>query len=254
MALKAKSMFLYGLQVTPLNNAIDFQAVSLGPVLLATLTQGFYSLTSLSAEIVRALQAADPVNTYTVTVNRNFMGGTQNRVTINSSAGFFSILFGTGPRATSSCATLIGFPAANQTGATFYTGTSSAGIPLITTLVGYGYTPPTMMHKIQGNVNISANGTKEAVVFQIQQFWQVNYQHEPEAKVIAEWGALMDWLIQQRLFEWTPEITSPTVFIEGTLETTAEDGKGLGFNFKEMLPNFPFDYQTGNMKFRVNTQ
>jgi hypothetical protein len=254
MSLKAQSMFLYGFQVTNLNNAIDFQNVSMGPILLATLNQGFYSLTALSTEIVRALQAADPLNTYTVTVDRTVAGGTQNRVTISSSAFYFSILFGTGPRATSSCASLIGFAAVDQIGFTSYTGTSSAGTPLTTYLNGYNYIPPTMMHKIQGNVNVSANGTKEAVVFQIQQFWQVEFQHEPEAKVIAQWGPMMDWLIQQRLFEFTPEITSPSVFIEGTLETTTEDGKGLGFNFKEMLPNFPFDYQTGTLKFRVNTQ
>lgn len=254
MALKAPSMFLYGFQVTNLNNAIDFKNASLGPTLLATLNQGFYSLTALLTEIVRALQAADPLTTYTATADRTIAGGTQNRVTITSGGSYFSILFGTGPRATSSCASLIGFASVDQVGGLVYTGTSSAGIPLTTQLAGYTYVPPTMNHKIQGNVNVSANGTKEAVVFQIQKFWSVEFQHEPEAKVIAQWGELLDWLIQQRLFEFTPEITSPSVFLEGTLEMTPEDGKGLGFKFAEMLPNFPFDYKTGTMKFRVNTQ
>jgi len=62
---------------------------------------------------------------------------------------------------------------------------------------------------------------------------------------------MMEWLIQQREFEFTPEISSPNLVYEGTLEKTDSDSKGLGFEFKEMLPDFPFYYRTGMMQFRL---
>src|SRR5437868_3980949 len=108
MALKSRSLFLYGFQVTELNRSIDFKDTSGGPELSATLTIGFYSLTSLMAEIKRAMQAVSGA-IYTVTADRTYLSGTENRVTISTSGTYLSILFQTGTRAASSCASLIGF-------------------------------------------------------------------------------------------------------------------------------------------------
>ena len=252
MALTAKSLFLYGFQITNLNSSLDFQSVSMGPVKQATLTQGFYSLSSLLIEIKRAMQAVDSLNTYTVTADRTISSGTQNRVTIYTSGSFLSLLLGTGPRITTSCATLIGFTATDKTGFTTYTGTLTAGTALLTEYPAYTFIPTEMDHQVFGSSNISASGVKEVVSFQIQQFWSGEFKYEPEAKVKVQWLALMDWLIQGRLFDFTPEVTSPTVFYEGTLEKHPRESKGLGYNFKEMLPNFPFNYQTGIMTFRLN--
>jgi hypothetical protein len=58
-------------------------------------------------------------------------------------------------------------------------------------------------------------------------------------------------MIQQRQFEFTPDLTAPTIFYDVTLESIPADGKGLGFMGMEMLPDFPFQYDTGLMKFRV---
>jgi len=253
MALRSPSMFLYGFQVTKANNAIDFKSIAgPGPTHQATLQEGFYSLTALMTEIKRAMQQVNPTNTYTVTADRTISGGTQNRVTISTSGVFFSLLFGTGPRVISSAAPLIGFAFTDQTGFLTYTGTSSAGTTLTTEYTGYNYLGPEFDHLIYGAVNVSAAGVKEAVVFQIQHFFSVEFKYEPQSKVITQWYPMMDWLIQQRLFEFTPETIAPTVFIEGTLEKDTKDGKGLGYVFKEMLPNFPFNYDTGPMTFRVN--
>lgn len=252
MALRDKSLFLYGFEVTQFNSSIDFKAASLGPTLMATLTFGFYSLTSLMTEIKRAMQAADPANIYTVTADRTFSAGLQNRVTISTSGSFLSLLFLTGPRTASTTAPLIGFAVADRTGSTSYTGTSSAGTVLVSELNGYNYLSPDFNHKIYGSVNISTSGVKEAVVFQIQKFLQVEFKYEPEAKWIVQWTPFMDWIIQQRLFEFTPEIKSPTVFYEVTLESSSADNKGLAFKPAEMLPNFPFNYQTGLLTFRQN--
>ena len=60
--------------------------------------------------------------------------------------------------------------------------------------------------------------------------------------------------MQQKSLEFTPEISDPNVFYEGTLEQSTADGKGLAFTAKEMLPDFPNLYDIGLMKFRVNPE
>lgn len=250
MALRAKSLFLYGFQITTLNRSIDFKTSAGGTEKNATLTLGYYSLTSLLTEIKRAMEAADPANTYTVTADRTISSGNENRVTIATSGSYLSLLFGSGSRAASSVATLIGFSASDQTGSTTYTGTSTAGTAVVSTLNGYNYLSTVHNKKVFGSLNISATGQKEAIVFQVQEFFQVQFKYEPEAKVASDWEGLMEWMIQQRPLDFTPEITSPNTYYECTLERTTYDGKGLGYQFKEMLPQFPFLYDTGIMTFR----
>lgn len=250
MALTAKSLFLYGLQVTTNNSSIDFKSSGGGSELQATLTLGFYALSELMDEIKRAMESADPYNTYTVTADRTVNGGTENRVTISTSGSFLSLLFSSGSRTASSCNALIGFTKPDKTGATTYTGTLSAGTVLIPTLIGYKYLSPDHMKKVFGSLNVSTTGQKEAIVFQVQLFFQVQFMYEPAAKVISEWSPLMTWMIQQRHLEFTPEITSPNVFYSCTLERTTADGKGLAHEWKEMLPSFPFLFDTSLLTFR----
>jgi len=252
MALRSRSLFLYGYEVTPLNQSLDFVGVSAGPTLFATLNLGYYSLTSLLIEIARALNSADPAHLYSASANRTLVGGTQNRITVSSNGAFFSLLFGSGPRTASNCAGLLGFTPSDKTGATTYTGTLTTGQSLISELAAYTFLSIEEFQDVFGSVNISADGTKEAVIFQIQQFFQAQFKQEPEAKVKIQWLNLWTWLIQQRLFEFTLEVTNPTVFYEATLEKSSSNGKGMGFKMIEMLPNFPFYYDTGMMTFRKN--
>jgi hypothetical protein len=251
MALKDKSLFLYGFQVTPLNSSIDFRVVALETPRQATLNLGFYSLTSLMAEIVRALTSVAPTYTFTATANRTISGGLQNRVTISTSSAHFELLFASGPRSASTSAPLIGFPVTDQTGATTYTGTSSAGTVLTTDWWGFKYQGPDTWQQVFGSVNISASGAKEAIVFQIMQFIQVQFMYEPQSKVTAQWLPWWQWAIQMRPFEFTPEINVPNTFYPVTLESTSGDGKGLGFKFTEQVPTYPFMYDTGMLKMRV---
>lgn len=256
MALQSASLFLYGFTITELNNSIDFKTASLGPEYNATLNNGYYSLTSLMNEIVRAMTVADPASTFTVTADRTIAGGTQNRVTITKlSGGFFSILFGTGTFASSSVATLIGFNTSDYTGFSTYQGYTTAGTSLIPNYTGYSYLGPDFNQKLFGQVNVSASGVKEAIVFNIQKFFQVQFKYIPQATWISIWTSFFQWAIQQRELEFTPEITSPTTFYEVTLEQTTGDGKGLAFKSREMLSeSMPFLYDTGVMTFRLVTQ
>jgi len=250
MALRAKSLFLYGLEITPNNQNIPFRAVLAGPELNGVLQVGFYSLTSLALAIKAAMQAADPAHIYTVSVNRNVAGGTENRITISTSGTFLSLLFLTGTLAASSVRDLIAFGSSDFTGATSYTNAATSGIPLITEWFGKNYQPPEVFMKNFGTVNVSTNGEKEAITWTVQRFIGVEFEYEPESKALTEWNDLISWMIQQKPFDFTPEITSPTIVHEVTLESSSDDGKGLGFNMKEQVPKYPFMYTTGAMKFR----
>lgn len=257
MALRTKSLFLYGFNITESNNALDFQMSSGGPVRLATLRLGTYNLSLLGKEIVRAMKEADPSHNYDVGIDRTYGGGTENRVIISTDHTFMRLLFGTGPRTATSVNPYIGFQSVNYIGATTYTGFSSAGTRLITSKPGYNYLSPDYDQKLFGSVNVSASGVKEAIVYSVQVFWQVQFKHITETEWLAKWQPLLTWMIQQRPIEFTPEISSPDVLFGGTLESTSADGKGLAFKGMEMLPDFPFLYDTGLMRFRqivdVNT-
>lgn len=250
MALRAKSLFLYGFEITTGNRSIDFKTSAGGVEYQATLSLGQYTLTQLLSEIARAMKEADPAHTYTAIANRTYNGGLENRVSISTTGSYLSLLFGTGSRVSSSVSSLIGFTATDYTGLTSYNGSSTAGTALVPDYIAYSYLGPEFLRKNFGSVNIAADGSKEAITFSVQRFFQGEWKYEPETKVIAEWTPLMDWMIQQKPIEFTPQISSPTVFYEATLETTSDDGKGLGYAMKEMLPQFPFFYQTGNLKFR----
>lgn len=250
MALTQKSLFLYGFQVTTFNFALDFRAVGAETIRQASLRFGYYSLKSLMEEITRALQEADPLRVYSVTADRTIGGGLQNRVTIATNGAHLELLFGTGPRVNSSVASLIGFGAVDKLASLSYTGIASAGTVLVPNLVGYNYLSPDFYQKNFGSVNISASGEKESIVFQVQKFWQVQFKYIPEATWVSSWTPLFVWMIQQRLIEFTPDVSAPNTFFEGSLEQSSGDGKGLSFRGTEMLPRFPFHYDTGLMVFR----
>lgn len=250
MALTAKSLFTYGIEITTLNCNLDFVASSGGPTLTGVLALGFYSPTSIATQVASAMQAVDASNAYSCTVNRSLMGGTQNRLTISTTGTYLDLLFNTGPNVNTSISSAIGFLPTDYTGNTSYTGSSSTGIPLLPTFIGYNYTDDSQQGKVFGAVNVSASGLKEAVVFSIQNFIDVEFMYEPSSQLL-EWVNFFEWAIQQRPFDFIPEITNTDKNYQVTLEKTSYDSKGLGFQMKEMLPNFPNLYKTGPLNFRI---
>lgn len=250
MALRARSSFLYGYQITATNRSLDFRVVSGGPILLAALQIGNYSLSDLLIEIKRAMTSAAPLFVFTITANRTISGGTQNRVTITSTSTYLDLLFASGPRVGSSVAPIIGFASMDRVGGVSYTGTLSTGTILVTEREGYNYTPETLFKEVNGATSISAIGDKETIVWGTMQFIEVMFMYEPESKSIMEWQPFMTWAIRQLPFDFTPEITSPNLFSNVTLESTSESSKGLGYQMKEQIPDFPFLYQTGKIKMR----
>lgn len=250
MALTAKSLFLFDYEITTLNQNLDFKAASLGPQLTAIIPLGFYSATSLLTAISDAMTAADPANIYSAAIDRTVLAGLQNRISIGTNGSFLSLLFGSGTHLTTSIASLVGFSSIDRTGSTTYTGSSTTGTALLTTYPGYNYLDDRNQAKLFGAVNIAASGLKEATVFNIQKFIDVEFKYEAKTRLV-DWRTFFFWAIQQRPFDFTPEITAPSTVFQLTLERTSYEGKGLGYQMREMLPNFPNFYQTGPLNFRI---
>ncbi len=248
MSARKPSLFLYGFEITPTNRFITFGNSAID-TRLATLNLGFYSLTGILLEIERALLAADPLNLYTATVDRTILGGLQNRVTISTSGIYLRLLFSSGNP--SNPATLIGFNTADYSGLTTYTGSFTCGIVLVPNMEAYNYLSPKKNNKNFGKVNISASGVKEAITFSLQQFWQAQYKYIPDTLVDTTWNDLVFWMIQQRELEFTPDISDPNTVLVGTLDNP---NNGLDFKFVEMLPDFPFNFTTPLMIFRVKNE
>lgn len=251
MALRNKSLFLYGFTVDSSNNSLDF-AINGGSTRLGTLKYGYYTLNSLMTEVKRALEEQAAGFTFDYEIDRSIAGGLQNRVKISISSGTLTLRFGSGPRKSSSCASLIGFNPLNVTGAELWSN-FTAGTTLLSEREGYTYLSPDLMRRVRGSVNISASGIKESIVYEVQQFSQVEFRYEPEAKAQTQWRALFDWMIQQRPIELTPDYTLSSEVIEATLEKTSADQNGLAYTLTEMLPDFPFFYRTGLITFRKST-
>lgn len=252
MALKDKSLFLYGFQVTPNNQYIPFKNTSLGVEIDAIIPNGFYTLGSLATAIALALNTADPSNVYTCTVTRTLAANLQNQVTIATSGAFLSLLWNSGAQAASSIATTIGFStASDSTGATTYNSASTSGTALTTSWYGYNYQRPDANLRTIGAVNIAATGAKEVVYWSVQQFLAVEFRWEAQAYVLASWLPFIQWAVKGQPFEFTPEIVNASTVYSVTLEKSPGDSKGLGFLMKEMLPDNPFFYTTGALEMRL---
>ncbi len=254
MALNSKSVLTYGITVTTLNYAIDFKVDSGGSVLTAYLNIGSYSPSSLALEVAAQIQSAaltaGSSDIFTVSLSRNIMGGTQNRMTIVSNGSYFSLLFLTGGNTTITAAIIMGFNNADYTGALTYTGSATTGTSLIPDYIGYNYLDSNNMAKLFGAVNISSSGLKEAVTFSIQNFVEVEFKYEAKANLLA-WMNFFSWAIQQKSFDFIPEILTPDTVYNVTLEKTQYHDQGLGYRMNEMLPEFPNFYQTGPLEFRI---
>ena len=251
MALTDKSLLNYGIFINTTNNYLPFVNVNSGPEIDAVIPTAFYTLTTLATAIALAMNTADPANVYTVTVDRTAGSNLQNRFTISTNGAFLSLLFFSGVTAISSCYAMIGFTNSDQTGSTSYTSSTTSGTAIQTSWFGKNYQRPDINLRTIGSVNVAASGAKETLWWSVQQFISVEYQYEAQAGVLANWQPLLVWMAKQRPFEITPEIKTPSTNYSVTLEKSSVDGKGLGIQMKEMLPDFPLMYSTGPMELRL---
>lgn len=250
MALSSRSLITYGISITTLNQNLDFRAEMGDDPLTAVIPIGDYSPQGIADAIRAALLEADSNNNYLVTVLWNQGDGTENRIVIATTGDYLDLLFGTGDNVSTSIASVIGFNTTDYTGETSYVGSSTTGTALVPSYFGYNFLGPTNQGRVFGSVNVSAAGVKEAVVFNIQEFINVEFKYESKVRQTL-WQTFFNWAIQQKGFDFMPELTVPGVVYQVTLESTKADGKGLAFEMSEMLPQFPNTYQTGALKFRI---
>ncbi len=251
MALRDKSLFTFGFSIDTSNQNLDFLNVALGAQITAVIPASFYTLGTLATAITLAMNTADITNTYTCTVNRTAGSNLQNRITIATNGAFLTLLLSSGTNVLTSIRDMISFGHADLTGATTYTNSATSGTALQSAFYGFNYTPPQAYQKNTGDVTISASGVKEGISWSIQQFIQIEFKYEPLASVLAYWDPFIQWMILQKPFEFTPETNAPSTVYSVTLEKSPGDGKGLGFMMKEMLPDYPFTFSTGQLEFRV---
>ena len=235
----------YGIEVTPNNSSVDFKTSAMGIQLNATLRVGLYSLTSLAREVARAMRAVDPSNTYTVTVNRAVSAGTQNRITITTSGAFLSILFSTGTRAGSSSGPLLGF-SSDQTGATSYTGSSSAGFILLPSYPPQDFQPLGSIYDAKRSVNDSTSGFIETVSFTSFRNFTFRFKWiEENSAEYTRFQNLVIWMLRGGPVEFVSDIADPATLAVGiplNLRTPVE--------LNRMVPGFYDYFETPVFTFR----
>lgn len=251
------ALFLYGFDVvTDMNRYLNFDIG--GSELTAILNIGNYTATEFFAEVKRAMEVADPSNTYSVTINRAVNGGLENRVTIATSGSTLNLLFGSGSNAgDTSVASVLGFAQSDLTGATFYVGFQSAGTILRPDFPTYNYVGPDDNVLNEGVKNVSATGVKETVVFAQQRFFEGEWRYITNFNgntQKTQWQDFLKYATKQLGFEFTASIYEDAeAFIQATLESTPEDGtNGLAFKLKLMQDKGLYRFHTtGLLKFRV---
>lgn len=235
----------YGIEVTPNNSSIDFKISGGGSQLNASLRVGLYSLSSLKTEIQRAMRAADPTNTYTVTINRSVSGGTQNRLTIATSGAFLSILFVTGTRSGSSAGTLLGY-SADQTGSTSYVATASCGSILLPSYPPQDFQPLGSIYDSKRSVNDSTSGRVETVSFTSFRNFTFRFKWiEEDSAEYSGFQNLILWMLRGGPVEFVSDITNDTTLAVGiplNLRTPVE--------LNRMVPGFYDYFETPTFTFR----
>lgn len=256
MAQNDRALFLYGMDVTQNNKYINFRATFGGPELTATLTVGNYTMTELLFEIKKQMELVSPAFTFSWTIDRTISSGTSNRIHVTTSSAYFDLLFGSGTNSANSPAGLLGFMATDYTGAVSYTGFQGSGSILVPEFPTLDYLSPDSLVTQDGAKNVSAAGIKETLVFSQMKFmqgqwkWITNYGNRTQ---YTQWVAFMKYATRQLKFEFTPSINEDVnAFYKVTLESTPEDGNGLGYRLVQMRGDGLYRfYDSGLLKFRV---
>lgn len=260
MALDTFSIFYYGFTIDSTNNLMDFNEIGGSSGLQAVINTGSYTLTDFLVEVKTALDAAG-TGTYTVTANRS-----TRVITITGPSGGFSLLTNSGGGVGSSPWSLMGFSSAsNLTGSTGYSGASGAG---------YAYEPQFKLQDYISNddwqelvdVNVieSANGDIETFAFGTRNFIQCNIMYatniaQPDSLIIKSntsgVAALREFMVditKKRPFEFMPDISTRSTYLEVLLESTPDAKEGTGFKLKEMYgKGLPGYFETGALVFRI---
>lgn len=232
-----------------------------GPELTAVLTPGSYSHEDLADQMKIAFDAAGAL-TYTVTFNR-----ADQTYTI-AATGTFALLVSTGSQVGTGPFTLIGFTGADRTGASTYTGNTTAGSVYEPQFLLQNFVDEDdNQQKIDPSVNESSDGIVEVVSFGTRQIYELSIRFATDRDVtksgqiknnatgVADLRTFMQRIIDKSPFEFMKNIAARTTFDKVILESTPEDSKGTAYRLKEMsLNGGPTGFfGTGLLRLRVIT-
>jgi len=255
MSISTHSRFFFDYDVDSSNNALDFDEG--GGELNATLNVGSYTFTEFAAEIKRAMDDVGG-QAYTVTANRS-----TRTITISATSNF-SLLITSGSNAGSSVFGDAGFTGADVSGTNSYEGNTTAGSEYTTQFILQNYIPSTNFQKAaSGVVNKAASGAVEVVTFGTEKFIRMQFlfitditqggsviRNRPSG--VSDFRTFMQFMITKQPFEFMPDEDTVATFQKVILESTPEDGDGIGYRLQELFTRgLPGYYDSGNITLRV---
>jgi hypothetical protein len=258
MAINTRSKFIYGHQITSLNNFINFREGA-GPELTATLPEGSYALSDFVNVVANALNTASSTVEFTVSVDR-----LTQLITI-SGDNAFDLLVQTGNNAGNSTYPLLGFTGADRVGLQSYEGDSISGrqyLPQFPLNAFVNFDDDVDI--IDAAVKTSADSITEVVSYGAVNFLTCNIKYITDVEMasnapiennpngVADFRDFRDYIIRKRNIEIVLDRDS-TDFVKAFLESTPDKRDGTGLRLKELnlRGKGPANYfESGPLKFR----
>lgn len=253
MSIKTYSGFIYGHDISNLNQYINFREDGVNE-LGAQIRVGSYTLENFVNAVSVAMNDAGQLE-YAVTIDRS-----TRKITISSTSNF-DLLVTSGTQSAISAFSLIGFTT-DKSGANSY----EADIPS-----GLFYEPQYKLQRYvdfedyiktsQSSVNTSASGVVEVVSFGQNKFMECNIIYATDIvgqgaiknnpNGIADLRAFMNYIIGKKPIEFISDIETPSVFVPCILESTRDSSDGTSFQLYELYSRGLANYfETQTLRFR----
>ena len=256
MAIETFSVFYYGLKIDASNNLLDFNDGA--STITSTIPSGTYSFQGLF-DVIQNQMNADGANVYTWTVDRD-----TRLVNVASTGGTFELEIASGPSSAVSPWTLLGFPAADQTGATDYDGTSAAGKEYKPQFKLQDYVPKeNFKTRRDSSVNESASGITEVISFGLVSFIEMSFKwitnkttdnkhmkNNPTGE--ADANDFFTDITERGIFEFMPDENNRSTFSKVTVDRMPGDSKATGYQLKELTgKSLPGYFEVNGVRLRV---
>lgn len=253
MSIKSYSGFIYGHDVSDLNQYINFSEDGINE-LGAQVKVGSYTLEGFVNAVSIALNDIGQLD-YTVTVDRS-----TRKITI-SATSTFNLLVTTGTQSAISAFNLIGFTT-NRSGASSYEADIASGLFYEPQYKLQRYVDfEDIVKTAQSSVNTSASGVVEVVSFGQNKFMECNITYATDivgqgsiknnASGVAALRAFMTYIIQKKPIEFVVDIETTSVFVPCILESTRDSSDGTSFQLYELYSRGLANYfETQTLRFR----
>lgn len=288
MSVRTDPAFIYGIEVTRLNNIIDFKESSIfNPALSFQVPIGNYCLDELAKLVEDGFNQAGSLNCYQVLVDKY-----TRKMTIKAEDQF-QLLVSTGDNSSQSLLTSLGFIYQPVYGGgsvdtdnvyssfeygdpLLYGTTDSEMFPLhrANGCIGSEYRPQFCVQDFRDadnncalrnpSINESVNGEcVEVISYGVDQFYDFNFRYitdkpmdcgapirnNPDA--VKEINDFMKWAITRKVIEYFPDRCKRDVSYKIRLTRTTGSSNGTGYSLTELVRSgLPCFFDTGRMTFR----